>query len=188
MKDLYEVLGVQKSATADEIKKAYRTLAFKYHPDRNAGDKIAEEKFKEINEAYTVLGDDSKRRQYDSFGQYAYQNSSQQNGYHNAENFYTDDPFAEFFRNAYRNGGTYNGSSDANNNYRYTYTWTSRNTEEPKGRKAFPFFCRNLCKVMISLAVIYVSGPWFFLVQIIAFFTLISGIKGMIKGARLMAE
>lgn len=184
MSNLYDVLGVQKNATAEEIKKAYRTLAFKYHPDRNAGDEAAENKFKEINEAYSILGDETKRRQYDMLGAI----SSQQNGYHSAENFYTDDPFAEFFKNAYRNGGTYNGSSDANNNYRYTYTWTSRNTEEPKGRKAFPFFCRNLCKVMISLAVIYVSGPWFFLVQIIAFFTLISGIKGMIKGARLMAE
>ena len=65
MSNLYDVLGVQKDATADEIKKAYRSLAFKYHPDRNAGDKAAEDKFKEINEAYSVLGDETKRRQYD---------------------------------------------------------------------------------------------------------------------------
>ena len=185
MSNLYEVLGGQKSATADEIKKAYRSLAFKYHPDRNAGDKLAEEKFKEINEAYSVLGDETKRRQYDMLGA----TSSQQNGYHNAENFYTNDPFADFFRNAYRNGGNYgNDSSDANSNYRYTYTWTSRNTEEPKGRKAFPFFCRSLFKVLVSLGVIYVVGPWFFLIKIIAFFSLVSGIKDVIKGARLMAE
>ncbi len=68
MSNLYEVLGVQKSATADEIKKAYRSLAFKYHPDRNAGDKLAEEKFKEATEAYEVLSDDQKRPIYDQYG------------------------------------------------------------------------------------------------------------------------
>ena len=60
MADLYKTLGVERTASADEIKKAYRNLAFKYHPDRNAGDKNAEDKFKEINEAYSVLGDESK--------------------------------------------------------------------------------------------------------------------------------
>ncbi|MDO4505434.1 MAG: DnaJ domain-containing protein [Spirochaetales bacterium] len=185
MSNLYDVLGVQKDATADEIKKAYRSLAFKYHPDRNAGDQAAENKFKEINEAYSVLGDETKRRQYDMLGA----TSSQQNAYHNAENFYTDDPFAEFFRNAYRNGGSYgNNEYNTNNNYRYTYTWTTRKTEEPKGRNAFPFFCRSLFKVFVSLAVIYVTGPWFFLIKIIAFFSLVSGIKDVIKSARLMAK
>jgi curved DNA-binding protein len=68
MKDYYQVLGVQKNATVDEIKKAYRKLALQYHPDRNKGDKAAEERFKEINEAYAVLSDQEKRRQYDMFG------------------------------------------------------------------------------------------------------------------------
>ncbi|UCC66219.1 MAG: J domain-containing protein [Deltaproteobacteria bacterium] len=68
MKDYYKVLGVSKNATLDEIKKAYRKLALKYHPDRNKGNKEAEEKFKEINEAYAVLSDTEKRRQYDTFG------------------------------------------------------------------------------------------------------------------------
>ncbi|MCH2188200.1 J domain-containing protein [Candidatus Gracilibacteria bacterium] len=66
--DLYNILELQKGASKDEIKKAYRKLAMKYHPDRNAGDKEAEKKFKEINEAYQVLGDDAKRQQYDTFG------------------------------------------------------------------------------------------------------------------------
>jgi DnaJ-class molecular chaperone len=66
--DLYVVLWIEKSASKDEIKKAYRKLAMKYHPVRNKWDKEAEKKFKEINEAYQILSDDKKRQQYDTFG------------------------------------------------------------------------------------------------------------------------
>lgn len=67
-KDYYKILGVAKSAGPDELKKAYRKLAMQFHPDKNKGDKTAEEKFKEINEAYAVLSDDKKRKEYDTFG------------------------------------------------------------------------------------------------------------------------
>ena len=67
-RDYYEVLGVGKSASADEIKKAYRKLAIQYHPDKNPGDKEAEEKFKEAAEAYDVLSNPEKRKRYDTYG------------------------------------------------------------------------------------------------------------------------
>lgn len=69
-KDYYAILGVSKNASAEEIKKTFRKLAVKYHPDRNPGDKKAEDKFKEISEAYEVLSDSDKRKKYDQFGQY----------------------------------------------------------------------------------------------------------------------
>ena len=67
-RDYYEVLGLSKSASVDEIKKAYRKLAKQYHPDLNPGDKSAEAKFKEVNEAYEVLSDSDKKARYDQFG------------------------------------------------------------------------------------------------------------------------
>src|SRR6218665_89908 len=71
-KDFYQVLGVDKKASADELKKAYRKLAMQYHPDKNQGNKEAEAKFKEISEAYDVLKDDQKRAAYDRFGHGAF--------------------------------------------------------------------------------------------------------------------
>ena len=73
-RDYYEVLGVDKNADEAALKKAYRQLAKKYHPDVNPGDKEAEAKFKEATEAYTVLSDPDKRRQYDQFGHAAFEN------------------------------------------------------------------------------------------------------------------
>ena len=67
-KDYYELLGVHRNATDAELKRAYRRLALEYHPDKNQGDRAAEEKFKEINEAYAVLSDPQKRAYYDQYG------------------------------------------------------------------------------------------------------------------------
>jgi len=78
-KDYYKILGVERSSKADAIRKAYRKLAMKHHPDQNPGDKAAEERFKEINEAYQVLSDDQKRARYDQLGS-AYSNWQQRGG------------------------------------------------------------------------------------------------------------
>ncbi len=72
-KDYYKILGVSKSASPEEIKKAYRKLAMKYHPDRNKGDSAAEARFKEVSEAYAVLSDPEKKKQYDTFGAEGFQ-------------------------------------------------------------------------------------------------------------------
>ena len=71
-RDFYDILGVTKSASADEIKKAYRKTAMQFHPDRNPGDKAAEDKFKEAAEAYEILSDGDKKAKYDRFGHQAF--------------------------------------------------------------------------------------------------------------------
>lgn len=91
-KDYYNILGVERKASADEIRSAYRKLAMKYHPDKNPGDKKAEDKFKEINEAYQVLSDDSKRAKYDQLGS-AYSNFRTRGG--RADDFQWDDWFQQ---------------------------------------------------------------------------------------------
>src|SRR4051812_28289929 len=72
-RDYYETLGLSRGATEDEIKKAYRKLAMRYHPDKNPGDKAAEEHFKEVSEAYGILSDQERRGQYDRFGHAAFE-------------------------------------------------------------------------------------------------------------------
>jgi molecular chaperone DnaJ len=94
-RDYYEILGVPKGATADEIKKAYRKVAMQYHPDRNPGDKQAEEKFKEAAEAYEVLSDQDKRAQYDRFG-HAGVSGAGRGGFNGGPGMNMDDIFSQF--------------------------------------------------------------------------------------------
>ncbi len=93
-RDYYEVLGVDKNASADEIKKAYRKKAIQYHPDKNPGDKNAEEKFKEAAEAYDVLSDPQKRQRYDQFGHAGVGGASQSGGFGGGMSM--DDIFSQF--------------------------------------------------------------------------------------------
>ena len=123
-KDYYKILGLAKTATADEIKKAYRKLAVKYHPDKNQNDKSAEEKFKEINEANQVLSDAGNRKKYDELGEnwkYDQQSGGQQdfNGFRRpgnggagshryAPNGFNDGDFSDFFETIF--GGKFSGN------------------------------------------------------------------------------
>jgi molecular chaperone DnaJ len=110
-KDYYEVLGVIKSASSEEIKKAYRKLALKHHPDRNKGDKAAETKFKEASEAYHVLSDKERRTNYDQFGHAAFEGAGGRGGFSNFDfsNAFSDifgsDIFDDFFEGFGGSGG-----------------------------------------------------------------------------------
>ncbi len=102
-RDYYEILGVVKSASAEEIKKAYRKLALKYHPDRNKNDKTAESKFKEASEAYHVLSDKGRRNNYDQFGHAAFEGAGGRGGFSNFDfsstfsDIFGSDIFEDFF-------------------------------------------------------------------------------------------
>lgn len=120
-KDYYKILGVERKASADDIRSAYRKLAMQYHPDKNPGDKKAEDKFKEINEAYQVLSDEQKRARYDQLGSaysdfrtgggrpgdfrwddwFQQQQGGQQRGYGNAEDPFAGGNFSDFFRSIF---------------------------------------------------------------------------------------
>ena len=101
-RDYYEILELQKNATKDEIKKSYRKMAMKYHPDRNPGDKEAEEKFKEAAEAYEVLSNDDKRAKYDKFGHSGLRGGQDFHGFSDANDIFSH--FSDIF------GGAFGGS------------------------------------------------------------------------------
>ncbi len=127
-RDYYEILGVSKGASADEIKKAYRKVAMQYHPDRNPGDKASEEKFKEAAEAYEVLNDADKRAQYDRFGHNAFSGGRAAGGRGGGMNMddifsqfgdiFGDDAFGSFFGGGGRRGAGSRGHGSRGSNLR----------------------------------------------------------------------
>ena len=120
-RDYYDVLGVTKSASKDEIKKAYRKLALKYHPDKTKGDKTSEEKFKEASEAYHVLSDEKRKTNYDQFGHAAFEGAgggSQGFGGFDFNSSSFSEIFEDFFGD-FGGGGTSRRSSNRGNDLRY---------------------------------------------------------------------
>lgn len=104
-RDYYEVLGVGRSASGDDIKKAYRKLAMQYHPDRNQGDKEAETRFKEVSEAYEILSDASKRRQYDQFGHDGMKSAFGPGGFNFSRDFTHVSDLQDLFGSLFGDGG-----------------------------------------------------------------------------------
>ena len=204
MIDYYAELGVSKNASADEIKKAYRKLAFKYHPDQNPGDKAAEEKFKKITAAYDVLGDEEKRRQYDNGGfnpfEQAYGNQTNQSGTYQQwtgtyQNTYGD--FWSWFTNANaaQQKQEENQADDWYSNYESS-AWKSQsqNQEHRNTRKTYRrYYTKSGYLNMLILKLLQtVAGVWFlrfswFIIPfgpIICLGIIIGGFTGIVRAIR----
>ena len=133
-RDYYEVLGVSKNAEVADIKKAYRKMALKYHPDKNPDDHEAEEKFKEAAEAYEVLSDSNKRSRYDQFGHAGMGGAAGSNGYHMS----MDDIFSQFgdiFGGAFGGFGGFSGGGRQG-----LPVWRPRDPQKSKNNSCLIFF------------------------------------------------
>ena len=185
MKDYYETLGITKTATSEEIKKAYRNLAFKYHPDRNPNDKAAEEKFKQVSEAYNVLIDEKKRSDYDRYGSSqsyetasSYGNQSSGNYYNWNEYYNSEDAFWQWF----------NGTGRTKNQGRYYYDdfYSDRGKEKPATKKSLFFsFLGKCAQTFVGIALFRFSFYVFFpFGPFICGGMIVTGITGAIRVLR----
>lgn len=196
--DLYETLGVSRGASAEEIKKAYRTLAFKYHPDRNAGDKNAEEKFKAVNAAYSVLGDETKRAQYDRYGSasgnaYEYTRQYQSGPWQETQGSpnEAEEAFWQFFNEMGRTGnrtdssnyGGYNQGQNQYENRRYYYGNWNTNRKMSKS-DLFIQLCLKLVQTMVGLSLFKFLIFFFPLGPIICIAVVANGISGVLKSIK----
>ena len=200
MSDYYKDLGVEKTATEDEIKKAYRSTAFKYHPDRNPGDKAAEEKFKAINAAYEVLSDSTKRRNYDLTGQADTYTQSGANGSYGpfgygsygrgsyGNPFENEETFWEWFTGQSMGGssGSSNSSEDNNGQQRRYYRyWGFNNSDEDYSQETKKdYISKFFLKLLQTIVGIVFFRYSFFIIPfgfIICVAVIGNGIKGMIS-------
>lgn len=181
MSNYYEILGVPKTATADEIKKAYRTLAFKYHPDRNQGNAEAEEKFKQISAAYDVLGDETKRRNYDLgyTTDSAYSNQSQRQYQYTYQNPFGDETFWEWVN---KNQQNQNRQQTQNSNTNYTHYYEHRNYNYKKSDYWSMLFSKSI-QTFFALFMFRISFyiPFGFLICIAV---IANGVKGIFDAVR----
>lgn len=196
--DLYETLGVSRTASADEIKKAYRTLAFKYHPDRNAGDKTAEEKFKAVNAAYSVLGDETKRAQYDRYGStsdnaYEYARSYQSGQWQETQGspYEAEEAFWQFFNgtggtgNRSSNYGGYNQSQNQYGNRRYYYTnWNNTSNRKMSKSELWSQLWSKLGQTIVGLFLFRFLIFFFPFGPIICIGVIAGGISGVLKSIK----
>ena len=189
MSNYYDILGVSKNATADEIKKAYRTLAFKYHPDRNQGNPEAEEKFKQISAAYDVLGDEAKRRQYDMgsySNSYSTAGSQTQQQYqrqyqYTYSNPFGDENFWEWFNGAQFRSRNQQTQNSYGNYSQYNYS----QEEEPQTRSSyFSTFVLKALQTVVGL--MFFRFSWFIIPfgPIICIGVIVNGVSGAIKSLK----
>ena len=195
MEDLYAVLGVSKTASQSEIKSAYRKLAVKYHPDKNPGDKAAEEKFKKISAAYDVLSDETKRRQYDSYGSTSdYGSSSSSNPYGSYgwgqqgtwqgqwnRNGSWRAETQEDFNDAFNQWFNYGRSQQSHNQNTYYY----RTTKEPETKtEAFIYILQKLAILLIGLFSFRFSWILLPFGPILSLAAITHGFSGLTRGLR----
>lgn len=184
MSNYYDILGVPKTATADEIKKAYRTLAFKYHPDRNQGNAEAEEKFKQISAAYDVLGDETKRRNYDLgySTESSYSGNSQQSQrqyQYTYQNPFGDENFWDWFQGAQQ---SQKNQQTQNSDYHYTQ-YNNRKDYNYKRSDYWTLFFTKALQTFAALFMFRISYfiPFGFL---ICLGVMVNGVKGMLEAIK----
>ena len=195
MNDYYSILGVSKNATSEEIKKAYRNLAFKYHPDRNPNNKDAEEKFKKISEAYNILGDENKRSEYDRYGSsssnssYGYSNGYNQNYQNSYQNYYrqtysdpftSEDSFWQWF-----NGTSYE-NSNRNTNSNNGFYYYKKQKENYTKKELWYEFVKKIGQIFIGLFLVRFSWLIIPFGPILCLGLIITGFTGAFNALRLI--
>jgi molecular chaperone DnaJ len=179
VEDLYSILEVSKTATQDQIKASYKKLARKYHPDLHPGDKTAEEKFKQINAAYDVLGDAAKRAQYDSYGSYDSQSTYNSNwGGQSAR-----DPWSAW-AGAWQQQNQQNNYSRNDDPYG---AWRTYTNYEPRSYTKGDYFfslLRNLAITAVCFSLSRYSILLFPFGPILCLAGIVSGIGGIIRSLR----
>ncbi len=188
MNDYYSVLGISKNATQEEIKKAYRNLAFKYHPDRNPDNKEAEEKFKKISEAYDVLGDEKKRAEYDRFGSagssYSSENSYYQNNY---QNYYQQQSYSNPFGSEDSFWQWFNSSAGQNSGRNTNYYYEYKNPEQNYSKKSlWTEFFMKVGQIIIGL--FFFKFSWIIIPfgPLLCLGLLVTGFTGAVRALRLI--
>ena len=186
MNDYYQILGVSKNATTDEIKKAYRNLAFKYHPDRNPGDKAAEEKFKQISAAYEVLGDEAKRRNYDlgGYSESAYSNANSNAQYqrqyqYTYQNPFGDENFWQWFGGANRQNAANQNNSQQNYNQHYDSQDYKKRTKSSYKSMLFSKSLQTLVALLMFRISFFIPFGFFICLGV-----MINGISGIFEAIR----
>lgn len=185
MDNYYDILGVSKTASAEEIKKAYRTLAFKYHPDRNLGDSGAEEMFKKVNAAYDVLGDETKRRNYDLTGSgesYSYSGYSENSRQGNTQ---YSDPFGETYWEWFTQGQQrQNQYENPNQNRQYEYRHYQNDYSNYKKRDYLSMLIMKILQTLFGIYFIRFSWVLFPIGLMINFGIIWGGVSGIIRSVK----